>query len=169
MRVVDWNINLARQIVLGLPIRPGRLSLGVLTFGNGSSVSFYLNTYNSKDDILNALSFRLATGPNGLQSALQALTTDFFTSNRGSSGSAPKVAVVITSSDTPSDYSGIVQAAAAARSANIEIYAISLGDGPNMAMITSIASNSTANHVFTGSQAGDIGTIAGNLLTILCQ
>lgn len=132
-------------------------------------MSFYLNSYNSKDDILNALSFRLATGPNGLQIALQTLTADFFTSARGSSGSVSKVAVVITSSDTPSDYSGIVQAAAAARSANIEIYAVALGSGPNMAMINAIASNSTANHVYTGSQTSDIGTIAGNLLTFLCQ
>lgn len=144
------------------------MSVGVVTFGSGSSMSFYLNTYNSKTDILNALSFRLATGPNGLRSALQSLTSDFFTATHGSRG-VPQVAIAILSSDSPFDYSGIVQAAAAARSANIEIYAAALGDGPNMAMVNAIASNSTATHVFTGMRTSDIATVAGNLLTYLCQ
>lgn len=154
--------------MLGLPVGRGQVSVGVVTFGNGSSVSFYLNSYNSKTDILNALSFRLATGPNGLQSAFQTLTSDFFTPTRGSRG-VPQVAIAIISSDSTFDYGGIVQAAAAARNASIEIYAVALGDGPNMAMVNAIASNSTATHVLTGMQTSDIATVAGNLLTYLCQ
>lgn len=159
---------MARQIVLGLPIGSGQVSVGVVSFGNGSSVDFYLNAYSSKDAVLNALSFRLATGPNGLQSAFQTLTTDFFTSTRGSRG-VHQVAIVITSSDSPFNYTGIVQAAAAALNAGIEIYALAIGDGPNMDMINALASNTTASHVFTGVQTSDISTMAGNVLTNLCQ
>lgn len=167
-QVIEVNINLARQIVLGLPIGPSRAAVGVIAIGNGANVSFYLNAYNAKSDILNALSFHISTGSYGLQNAFQSLTTDFFGAAHGGRIGGKQAAIVITNSDTPFDYSGIVSAASAARNAMIEVFAVAIGDGPNMAMINAIVSNSTANHTYTATSSNDVNLVASNLLDILC-
>lgn len=167
-QVIEVNINLARQIVLGLPIGPNRAALGVITVGNDASVSFYLNTYNSRSDVLSALSFHISTGSYGLQNAFQLLYPGFFGASHGGRSGIKQVAIVITNSDTPYDYNGIISAASAARNASIEVFAVAVGDGPNMAMINALVSSPTTNHVYTATSSSDVATVASSLLDVLC-
>lgn len=167
-QVIEVNINLARQIVLGLPIGPNRAAVGVITIGNGANVSFYLNTYNSRSDVMSALSFHVSTGSYGLQNAFQMLYPEFFGASHGGRSGIKQAAIVITNSDTPYDYSGILSAASAVRTASVEVFAVAVGDGPNMAMINAVVTNSTTNHVYTAMSSTDVVTVASSILDVLC-
>ncbi len=54
------SLWLSHQVVDGLDFSFGRTQVGVITFSQtgSASVNFYLNTYTTKQDVMNALVFR---------------------------------------------------------------------------------------------------------------
>jgi len=165
-----WNVNVAflRQMVINLPTSSNQVRVAVITFGDGANISFYLNTYNNADDIRNALSFRLSLGQGSLDIAIQYLTSTIFFNTLGARTSSSKIAIIITDSDSPGNYSAAVSQAAAAKTAGIEIYAVMTGIGPNPAEFQAIVSNSSATHLITMNGPSDVPTTAQTLATTIC-
>ena len=121
-------------------------------------------------EVLNALVF---DRPMGVPNTAEALTLTYqrvFTTQNGDRADAPNVAIVVTSGLSPS-ISATARAAAAARQAGIEIYAVAYAAGgrPDMEEIELIASDGP-NHILTlGDSAGTPPAVATALLDSLCQ
>lgn len=56
--VRDFLINVVNQ----LEVRPDRVQIGLMQFAERPKIEFYLNTYNKRDDVVNAISQLRLTG-----------------------------------------------------------------------------------------------------------
>ena len=52
------SLALTTEVVKGLPIRFDRARVGLVSYADRATINFYLNTYQTKEDILNAIAFR---------------------------------------------------------------------------------------------------------------
>jgi hypothetical protein len=78
-----------------------------------------------------------------------------------------RVAVIVTDSSSPSDYSAPVAQAAAAQMQGITFYAVLVGSGPDPNEFNAIVNNPLTN-ILTMSTAADIPSTVTKLTTLLC-
>ena len=57
-QVLEVVIAFAREVTEGLPFALGRARVAVVSFSDEATVNFELDDYSSKQEVLNALSFR---------------------------------------------------------------------------------------------------------------
>lgn len=120
--------------------------------------------------VLNALVFERPSGVPNTAAALTTVYRSVFTPAFGARSGVPHIAIVVTSGLSPS-VSATAAAAAAARRAGVEIYAVAYeaGGRPDMEEISLIAS-SAGNHILTlGDSSGTPSAVAASLLDSLCQ
>ena len=120
--------------------------------------------------MLNALVFERPSGVPNTAAALTLTHQTVFSPGAGDRPTAPDIAVVVTSG-LSSSMSATGEAAAAARRAGVEIYAVAYAAGsrPDMDEIALIASPG-AEHVLTlGDAAGTPDVVADALLDSICS
>ena len=164
------NFQTVRQFVLdfvqGLEIGPNDNQVGVIRFSSSNLVDviFNLNTYSSKNDVLNAVSNIAYTGGStNTHLALRLLLSQGFTTGGGarlSDGSVLRLAVVVTDGRSTS----FTQTMSAARAVNsfvpsINVYTIGVTNNINRVELDAIASQ--PDFVFLLSSFNS--TVLGNL------
>ena len=147
--VGNSNFQTVRQFVLdfvqGLNIGPNDTQVGVIVFSDFTTVAFNLNTYSSKDSVLNAVrNIQYIGGGTNTQSALDSLISQGFTTRWGarlSDGSVSRLAVVMTDGRSNS-YSLTLSAARRVHSfePSIIVYAIGVTNNINNVELNAIAS-----------------------------
>jgi len=79
-------VELARAIVVGLPVASGRARVGAITYHTSASNEFYLSTFGRDvEAILNAFEFNQARGTTDTQAALHLARTHQVCGSSGSS------------------------------------------------------------------------------------
>lgn len=69
-------INFVNLIVHGLEFRSDRTRLGLVSFSDAAKVDFQLDSYQDKQDVLNALSFSRNGGRTNTADALRLVKDD---------------------------------------------------------------------------------------------
>ena len=143
------NFQRVRQFVLdfvqGLEIGPNDTQVGVIVFSSYPTVVFNLNTYSSKDSVLNAVrNIAYTGGGTNTYAALNRLLSQGFTTRWGarlSDGSVSRLAVVMTDGRSNS-YSLTLLAARRVHSfvPSIIVYAIGVTSSINRLELNAIAS-----------------------------
>jgi collagen type VI alpha len=169
LEVLNINIKFVKELVASLPTDSGQFRVAVVTFGAGANISFYLNTYSTSEDILNALAFYEEMGTGDLDGAIQDVSGTIFNlgNGRGARPNVPKVAVIVTDSSSPGDYSAPVAQAVAAQKQGITFYAVLVGSGPDPSEFNAIVNNPLTN-ILTMSTAADIPSTVTKMTTLLC-
>ena len=143
------NFETVRTFVLdfveGLTIGPNDNQVGVIVFSSSASVVFKLNTYSSKNGVLNAISnIAYTSGGTATHIALQLLISQGFTTGGGarlSDGGVSRLAVVLT--DGVSNSANLTITAASTVHSfkpSINVYAIGVGSNLNQDELNAIAS-----------------------------
>ena len=143
------NFQRVRQFVLdfvqGLKIGPNDTQVGVIVFSSYPTVVFNLNTYSSKDSVLNAVrNIAYTGGGTNTYAALNRLLSQGFTTRWGarlSDGSVSRLAVVMTDGRSNS-YSLTLSATRSVHSfvPSIIVYAIGVTSSINRLELNAIAS-----------------------------
>jgi len=82
-------VELARAIVVGLPVASGRARVGAITYHSTASNEFYLSTFGRDvEAILNAFEFNQARGKTDTQAALHLARTHQVCSGSSSGSSS---------------------------------------------------------------------------------
>ena len=89
-------LNFTKQMVLGLPMAFGRTRVGLITFRDRARISFYLDTYTTQEEVLNAIAYGRAEGRTNIQEGIYYLYRDVFSSRRGDRAGVDNVAVFVT-------------------------------------------------------------------------
>ena len=135
--------DFVRAIANSYNIGPDAVRIGVQTYGSGYTFEFYLNTYSTKVDVLNAIdNIVFNGGGTDTAGALNAIFNDAFTEANGarpSSQGIPRIAIVITDGHSNS-YSATVTAAQQLHNAGIIVFAIGIA-GANTNELNAIASD----------------------------
>ena len=89
-----------KNVVDAFDITPDKTRVAVVTYSSTARAEFYLNSYNTKTNVNNAISnMRFEGGSTATSDAMNLATTDVFTTAHGSRPDAVKVMIVITDGD----------------------------------------------------------------------
>ena len=119
----------------------------------------------SPNDIRQALRVWPVTGRPCVPAALRLLPQSVFAIG-GRAGTVPSVAILVTDADTPFNYTDWLTAADHVRAANIELYVVSVGNGPYPVAIAAVARD--ADHVMNIPTVDNVTAASGRLLDRLC-
>ena len=153
----DYDERYRRFILHTSDVAFRPITLAVVVCCAGSSVD--------PNDIRQALSVWPVNGRPCVPAALRTVRRSVFT--RGArTGTVPSVAVLVTDADTPFNYTDWVTAANELRAADIELYVVSVGNGPYPVAMAAVARNAT--RVINIPSVDDVAAASGRMLTRLC-
>lgn len=161
--------NLLFNTVAGLNIGSNKVRVGVVLYSTRPKAEMYLNTYGSKQDVLNHIRrlpyIKSETTKTG--EALTFVRTDVFSSRRGSRKEigVPQLAVVITTGNSTDDVS---QPARQLRESGVRIFTVGVNDY-NRTGLQQIASHPPLTFVFTVEDLVNLATIQKDLRTSICH
>ena len=145
--VTSGNFELMKDFVQDISnsydIGPDAVRIGVLTYASSYTFDFYLKTYSTKTDVLNAVdNIVYSGGSTNTAGALDAIRNYGFTEANGarpSSQGIPRITIVITDGKSKS-FSATVTAAQQLHSAGIIVFAVGIA-GANLVELDAIASD----------------------------
>jgi collagen type VI alpha len=159
------QLDFVRDTVSGMNVLDGANRVSIITFGNNATTQFSLDTYNKKQDILNAISINYNGGSTNTAAGLEALRNQFSTRSRSG---VSKIGILIT--DGQSDNSNATQyQAMLTRNAGITLLVISVGTQTQVSELSAIASNPTTQNIMNISNYNTFSTIRNALQSALCN
>ncbi|KAK3579041.1 hypothetical protein CHS0354_029897 [Potamilus streckersoni] len=144
------QLEFVKQLVKAFDVGQDKTRIGALTFSNKTITEFHLNTYDNKQDVLDAISaIKFAQGDEtNTYDALMVLRSDFFSERNGDRSDVPNIAIVLTDGES-SDEASTAQEAKLTRKAGVAIFAIGIGDAVNKVELEEIASSPKSDYMHT--------------------
>uniref|UniRef100_A0A3Q1FMS2 VWFA domain-containing protein n=1 Tax=Acanthochromis polyacanthus TaxID=80966 RepID=A0A3Q1FMS2_9TELE len=147
--IKEANFQLMRtflsSIISGLEVGLARVRLGIVTYNEMQTAQLYLNTFQTKTDILQLINFMpYSGGGTNTGAALDFTLKNIFNEKRGSRKGVQKVAVVVTDGKSQDS---VVVPAATLRRAGVTVYAVGIKDA-NEAELREMATSPPEKHVF---------------------
>ena len=167
-RRFQLQMQFARQVVNGLDFTFGRTRVGVVLYHNNAKVDFVLDKYNSKADVLNAMTYVSNGGRTHTADGIYKMRRDVFTQG-GDRNGIQNVCLVITDGHSNINPSNTQREAQSARQSNIQMFAVGVGDNFNQNEINDIASDPDSNFAYTNIRnEQDVERNANKLLDQIC-
>lgn len=166
----NWQLVLqfVKNVVDNLDIGSYATRVAAITYGNRATPNFYLDTYDNKADIKNALDgIRWKDQETNTSGAIWYMMANMFTRERGDRARAPNVGIVITDGASNRDADLTIPYAIEARQAGIAMFAIGIGDQTNKDELDAIATNSSM--VFQVGDFDMLETINSQLVSAACD
>ena len=173
---VDYDFAMAQllteRIIYGLNFNNDRVRVGVVTYQETEDIRFNLNTYGSRDEVIEAIAFDNDPSIKGTSTfqGIETARNEMFRSNVGGT-SAPDVMIVISDGHSNRDggSSAAIQAADDARSDGIEVFAIGIGTNVDNTEIDGVANSPSSQYAFYLPDEDDLDNVANAVLEELCQ
>jgi hypothetical protein len=131
------------SIVRILDVSPYGTRVGVVLYSKLAENKFYLNTYQYKDDVINAI-LRLERdymgGTTNTSGGLRTMHFEQFTTFNGDRSYIKNIAIVITDGESNEDEYRTISDAVAARADGITIFSIGVTDAVNAREVRDISS-----------------------------
>lgn len=166
--IYDISVSFINEVVYGLPFQMGRAHVALVSFSDSARVEFYLDKYQNKREILNALSFRAAGGRTNTQEAINKAYNSVFSSSRGDRNGAQNIAIVITDGRSNVNQGNTIPEADRARQRDVEMYVAAVTDQADMGEVNAIANDPDSTHVVRLRNKNDVNSAASSLLDRLC-
>ena len=166
--IYDISLSFINQVIYGLPFQNGRVRVALISYSDSAKIEFYLDDNQSKQEVLNALSFRKAGRKTNTQEAINRAYSNVFTSNRGDRSGAQNVAIVVTDGRSNVNQANTVAEANMARQRNIEMYVAAITDHADMGEVNGIANDPDSTHVVRLRNDGEVSSAAATILDRLC-
>ena len=162
------TIELARTIAWGMDMNLDRTRVSGLAFSTNIIDRFYLNQYEEKEQVINALTFYDRGGKTNIPLALTQLMFDLFVPNNGDRNGVPNVAVLLTDGYATIDEDRVSTRVQQVKDRGIELYVVGVGDNVNLELPTWTSPTST-DHYFRLQDRSQIPGVADNILNQLCR
>lgn len=158
------------SVIDELEVYDGKIRIGAVTFDDTAEVGFYLNSYSSKQDIVQAIrKIQYGGGRTNIASALTLARNNLFVGSRGDRDDAPNFLVVFTDGNANINEDETIPQAILTRIAGIHVINVAVGKDINMLELRSIASDPVAENVFTVTSFADLNDIASQLILSVCD
>ncbi|KAK2845177.1 hypothetical protein Q5P01_011836 [Channa striata] len=163
------NFQLVRDfvgsVVGGLSVSGKRVRVGIVTYNEKPTAQAYLNTFQSKAELLQFIGILPYNGGGtGTGAALRFAHKHMFSEANGSRKGVQKVAVVITDGESQDD---VGDAAAILRRSGVTVYAVGIREA-NQAELKEMASYPDTEHVFNVESFTKLKPLQQSLQKILC-
>lgn len=156
--------NFLRSVISSLETGPFKIRVGIVTYNDVPTAHISLNSFRDKADILQFISFLpYRQGGTKTGAALRFALKNIFTEKKGSREDVPKVAVVITDSESQDN---VKEPAIALRRAGVTVFAVGIKDA-NKAELLEMASY--PKFVFTVDSFIKLKPLKETLQATLCN
>lgn len=161
------TMNFARKVVAGLDIASGAVRVGAVAFAAGINGQFYLNqNIGRQSGVIDSLDFRYIGGTTNTPLALTTVKNNHLTGSRGDRPGVDDILMLVTDGYSNVDQDQTVPLSDQLKSSGVTIYAVAIGESPQMSELNDIISEG-GNLVSLTSQS-DISDVADQLLDKLC-
>lgn len=167
--VYTRTIAFVRRVVYGLEFRFDTARVAVVTFSTDAQISFTLERYHEKEDILNALAFRRTGGRTNTAAALRLVRESVFDRDAGDRRSVSNKVILLTDGGSNVDSHTTVPEADQLKDDGAEIHVVAIGDKVDIGEINDIASGSAEPFVIRVQDDGEIDREADVLLEAFCD
>ena len=165
-----------KNIVRDLTIGPNNVRIGIAAFGDNVYPQFQLNTYSTKQEILDVIDrIPYLDQSTNTQEALKYMRETMFTSRNGDRPNAPNSAIIITDGVPviPGDRNEArrlaIQEADRARSQGINIFTIGVGPEITDDVLNAIANKPSSRYTFRVDQFYQLETILRQVASAACD
>ncbi|XP_045162007.2 collagen alpha-1(XII) chain-like [Mercenaria mercenaria] len=160
-------LDFVKEIVRQLDIGPTKAQVAMLTFSTRTEISWYLNRYSTKQDLLAAVgSASYHGGVTHTNAALKVVREQVLTYAHGDRQMAKNVVIVLTDGQS-NDKLDTIKEAQTLHSVSDDVISIAIGSGINAQEIQAIATDN--HHVFDLRSYSALNTIFSNLMQIICN
>lgn len=164
----DIQLSFMRQVVKGLDFKYDRTHISFVTFSSSARTRFFLDSYNSDRDILNAITIDEVGHQTNIAAGIREMRTNVFQSRRGDRDGVDNICILLSDGKATMDASQTEVEAGRARAAGIAMYAVSVGESVNMDMMGKIANKPESLYTFSLRTRSDVDRVAPNVLDNLC-
>ena len=166
--VYSLGVEFIRKIVQGLEFRFDRSRAAFVIFSDQATVRFYLNTYQDKMDILEALSLGDTGGRTNTQEALKLTLDEIFQANNGDRSEIPNVLILLTDGGSNIEENLTLRRAEDLKIRGTQIYVVAAGSRVNMKEVNAVASEATDVFVHRVQNSEDVLRQSSLLLNSIC-
>ncbi len=160
-------------IVEGLEInsnRPNKVRIALICFDDEPFTEFYLNTYQQKQDVIQAIQrISYLGGRTNIARALRKMRTEMFLPLRGDRDSAPNFAIVFTDGASNLDETETLPQAIAARVEGIHIISVAVGSDLSLPELEGIASDPNSQNLFTVESFDNLQRLIPQVIGATCD
>ena len=164
------QLSFVKDTVNKMNIAPDKVQTSVVTFSTGVDNQFYLNQYQNKSQVLNAISnIQFKGGQTHTSDAIRFATgTSFSPVHGGRSNNVPHVAIVVTNG--PSGSVDVTKLEAqTARDNGVILYSVGVGSGVDLNELQAIASDPDSRHMFNAQNYDALRSLSDLLATKVCN
>lgn len=172
--VSNWQLmlNFIIGIVQEIEISPTRNRVGMVTFGNSGKNEFFMNDYENKAALIDAINRTEYLGENtNTSGGLRVMREQQFLQSRGDRSTVENIAIVITDGKSTYDNQSTIPEAMAARADGIQIFAVGVTasiDVEEVMLMSSLPQLVNRNYFLT-EDFQDINSVMVALIEETCQ
>lgn len=161
------TVAFARRVVAGLDIASGAVRVGAVAFSTGINGQFYLNqNVGRQSGVIDSLDFRYIGGTTNTPLALTTVKNNHFTGSRGDRQGVDNVVVLVSDGYSNVDQEQTVPLSDELKSSGVVIYAVAIGDSPQMSELNAMVS--AEDDLVSLTTMADVNVVADQLLDKLC-
>ncbi len=164
-QVLQYIMNVTSRLEIG----SDRVRVGLITYGDTAQIRFHLNSYSSREDVLQAIEMTpFSRGRTNTAEALGLLHETMYTQQNGDRFDAPNFAIVVTDGESNVNPRDTIPQAIQARISGIHIFAVTVQDRVGLE-IKGIASNPDSYNIFNVVNFNGLPTLMERLVDGLCD
>ena len=167
---LSLEVSLAKRIASSLNFASGRTRVGTVSFQADAKTRFYLNTFSTREDVVNSLDFVADSRIKGTNTAA-ALSgmLSMFTPDGGDRTGVPNTAIILTDGQSNINQENTIPEAQRAHRAGVHLLAVGVGTSVRRSEITGIASDPDASNTFYLQDDSQIAYVADRIIDELCR
>ena len=160
--------DFVKDFLIFAPIDNGNVRVGVIIYSTSDYIQFHLNTYDTKDQIFEAIdNIPYRYGSTNTADALKTMRTEMYSRQNGDRPTVPNICIVITDGVSNINYRRTIPEAEQARNDGIHIYAIGIGL-TDMTEIDGIASKPVEENRFAVQEFSELQSLRDYVFSAIC-
>lgn len=164
----DIQQTFAEKFIQGLDFKYGRTRVAFVTFAGTAKIHFFLDEYNTQRDIVNAIDISEVGFQTNIANGIQTVWDSVYRASRGDRTGIDNVMVLLSDGKATIAPRLTEVQAARAKSKNIEIYTIAIGENVNKEMLRKVASTPETEHFFELPTRSDVDKVVSDVLDKIC-
>ena len=167
--IKDFVIGIVEELEIN-PNRPNKVKVAAICFDTEAFVEFYLNTYQTKQDIIQGIQrIHYLGGRTNIADAFRRMRRDVFLPSRGDWEGVPNFAIVFSDGASNVDETETLPEAIAARVEGAHIITVGVGYTLNIPVLQGMTSDPYQENLFTVESFNNLKGLIPNIIGATCD
>ena len=167
--IKDFVIGIIEELEIN-PNRPNKVKVAAICFDTEAFVEFYLNTYQTRQDIIHGIQrIHYLGGRTNIADAFRRMRRDVFLPSRGDREGVPNFAIVFSDGASNVDETETLPEAIAARVEGAHIITVGVGYTLNTPVLQGMTSDPYQENLFTVESFNNLKGLIPDIIGATCD